>query len=230
MSPEELNFQTFFAEKMKDRGLSVRKLSDATGIAPAHLEAMLHGRFDDLPSAPYVRGYLVRLGKALDFDGETWWRKLSRQEVPRTGDADELPRNRFIRESRAKFAWAGVTAALLFIYLLFQLPIIFGKPSLAVTFPPQNPYSAISSMFTFQGKTKGASSLSINGDSVSIAADGSWQKTVLLQNGPNAFTISAKKLLGRETSVTEQIFYQSLPVTSSSSTATSTISSTTQAR
>ena len=51
MPPEDINFQAFFAAKIKDRGVSIKKLSEATGIAPAYLEAMAHGRFDDLPSA-----------------------------------------------------------------------------------------------------------------------------------------------------------------------------------
>src|ERR1700691_2497715 len=111
MPPDDINFQTFFAAKVKDRGLSFKKLSEATGIAPTYLEAMAHGRFDDLPSAPYDRGYLVRLGKVLDFDGNEWWDKIRKDRVvSNPGPSDALPGNRSLLQSPAKFIWAGAAA------------------------------------------------------------------------------------------------------------------------
>jgi cytoskeletal protein RodZ len=228
MPPEEINFQTFFAAKIKDRGISLKKLSEVTGIAPGHLEAMIHGRFDDLPSAPYVHGYLVRLGKALDFDGEAWWERVKKEGFAKnSGPDDNLPTNRFIRKSPAKFVWMGVAAILIIIYLAFQIPILFGKPSLAITFPSQNPYTTTTSTLTIEGTVQGANSLSLNSDSITVAQDGSWQETVLLQNGLNTFDISAKRLLGGSNNITEQIFYQgsaALTTTTATSSATSTIS------
>ena len=227
MPPEDHNFQEFFAAKIKDRGISVRKLAEATGIAPGHLENMVHGRFDDLPSAPYVHGYLVRLGKALDFDGEAWWDKIKKDGfVKNSGSADMLPSNRFLKQSPAKFIWGGIGAAIVIIYLAFQIPIIFGKPTVKIIFPSVNPYTTASSTLTIEGTAAGADSLSLNGDSIAIAQDGSWQKTVLLQNGVNTFDITAKKLLGGGIDITEQIFYQGPALPGApTSTATSTVSS-----
>jgi cytoskeletal protein RodZ len=223
MSPEELNFQTFFAAKIKDRGISVKKLSEATGIAPVHIVNLIYGRFDDLPSAPYVRGYLVRLGKELDFNGDEWWEKLKQERmVQDSGSKDALPNNRFIRQSQAKFIWIGIAAALVVLYLAFQIPVIFAKPRLKIIFPDVTPYTTASSTLTFQGTASGANSLTLNGDSVTVAADGTWEKSVLLQNGPNTFEITAKKLLGSEADITEQVFYQGVPAEMGTSTASST--------
>jgi hypothetical protein len=78
------------------------------------------------------------------------------------------------------------------------------------------------------GTVTGADSLSLVGadgelEPIIVAADGSWQKSVLLGVGPNPFQISAKKFLGSETSVTEQIFYQ--PTGSATTTATTSSTS-----
>jgi cytoskeletal protein RodZ len=233
MPPEEINFQTLFAAKLKDRGVSIKKLSEATGIAPAHLVALMHGRFDDLPAAPYLRGYLARLGKALDFDGEEWWEKIKKERlVSNSGPTDALPSNRFIRQSPAKFIWGGVVAVLIIIYLAFQIPAVFAGPQLSVSFPTQTPYTTSSSTITLTGTVHGADSLSLdNGggdtESVTIAPDGSWQKSVLLQDGPNTFQLVAKKLLGGSTQATEQIFYDGGPVATSSGTSTPTTASST---
>jgi Glucodextranase, domain B/Helix-turn-helix domain len=224
MPPEDITFQAFFVAKIKERGVSLKKLAEVTGIAPAHLESMVNGKMEDLPSSPYVHGYLVRLGKALDFDGDAWWEKIKKEGlVKNSGFMDDLPRNRFIKESPAKFIWGAVVAVIIIIYLAFQLPVIFGKPTLAITFPTQNPYSTVSSTLTIAGTVRGANSLSLNGAPITIAQDGSWQETVLLQGGLNTFQISAKKLLGAEIVVNEQVLYQApeIPASASSTSATS---------
>lgn len=226
MSPNDLPFEQFFAEKIKERGVSLKKLSEMTGIAPAHIENFLRGDFGNMPSAPYLHGYLIHLGAALDFDGEEWWVKLKKEGIVKnSGELDTLPRNRFIKESPPKYLWAIGAGILVLIYLTLQAPRIFGKPTLTVLFPNANPYVTASSTITLTGTVSGANSLYLVGanggtqDQIIVAPDGSWQKEVFLGAGPNPFEISAKKFLGGETTVTEQIFYQ--PTGGGASTSTS---------
>jgi transcriptional regulator with XRE-family HTH domain len=229
MSPNDLPFEQFFAEKIKERGVSLKKLSEITGIAPAHIENLLRGDYESMPSAPYFHGYLTHLGAVLDFDGEEWWAKLKKEGVIKnSGELDTMPRNRFIKQSPPKYLWAIAAGVIVLIYLAFQAPRIFGKPTLTVISPDANPYIATSTTMTLAGTVSGADSLYLVGadgeqEQIIIAADGSWQKGVLLGIGPNAFEIAAKKFLGGETTVTEQIFYQSAGgSTSTSMTASST--------
>ena len=79
MNPEEVSFEQFFAERIKAKGFSLKKLADVTGIAPVHIENLLRGDFGHIPSAPYFRGYLIRLGKVLDFDGAYYVFQVGRQ-------------------------------------------------------------------------------------------------------------------------------------------------------
>jgi transcriptional regulator with XRE-family HTH domain len=214
MSPNDLPFEQFFVEKIKERGVSLKKLAEMTGIAPAHIESLLRGDYDSMPSAPYFHGYLIHLGAVLDFDGEEWWVKLKKEGVIKnSGELDTLPRNRFIKQAPPKYLWWIGAGIIVLIYLAFQAPRIFGKPTLVVSVPNANPYVTASSTLTLSGTVTGADSLSLVGadgenEPIIVAADGSWQKSVLLGVGPNLFQISAKKFLGGETSVTEQIFYQ----------------------
>lgn len=215
----EPTFEAFLGARMKDKGISIKRLSEATGVAPNHIENMLHGNFDEMPAAPYFRGYLIRIGKVLDFDGEAWWEQLRHGGIVKnSGSSDALPRNRFMKQSPPKILWVIIAVVVILgIYLAFELPRILGKPSLTVNFPGQNPYTTASSTLTLIGTVQNADSLYLsNGDASSseeivIAPDGSWQKMVLLQDGPNSFELSAKKLLGRETDVTEEIIYEGAP-------------------
>lgn len=231
MSSNDLPFEQFFAEKIKERGVSLKKLAEITGIAPAHIESLLRGDYDNMPSSPYFHGYLTHLGAVLDFDGEEWWLKLKKEGVIKnSGEFDTMPRNRFLKQSPPKYLWWIGAGVLVLIYLAFQAPRIFGKPTLTVISPSGNPYVTTSSTFTLSGTVRGADSLSLVGangqqEPIIIGPDGSWQKGVLLGDGPNPFEISAKKFLGGETTVTEQIFYQSPGSTTSTSTIISTSTS-----
>ncbi len=233
MSPNDLPFEQFFAEKIKERGVSLKKLAEMTGIAPAHIESLLRGDYENMPSAPYFHGYLTHLGAVLDFDGEEWWAKLKKEGVIKnSGELDTMPRNRFIKQSPPKYLWWIGAGVIVLIYLAFQAPRIFGKPALMVSVPSANPYVTASSTFTLSGTVTGADSLSLVGadgeqEPIIVAADGSWQKSVLLGVGPNPFQISAKKFLGGETSATEQIFYQPTGSTTTTPTASSTPSAST---
>jgi cytoskeletal protein RodZ len=229
MIPEDMPFEQFFAEKIKDKNLSLKKVADATGIAPSHIESLVRGDFDSMPSAPYFHGYLLRLGTVLDFDGEEWWLRLKKDGVVKnSGEFDRLPSNRFLKKAPPKYLWAIGVGIVIIIYLAFQAPRIFGKPSLAISFPDGNPYSTSSSTVTLTGTVHNADSLTLNGDQITIASDGTWSKGVLLQNGPNTFAIAAQKFLGGSTQITEQILYQSTnsPASSTSNEASSTPSST----
>ena len=209
MPEEEKPFEQFFAEKIKEKGISLKRLAEMTGIAPAHIENLLRGDYEEMPSAPYFRGYLLRLGKALDFNGEEWWVKFKKaKDVKRSGEGDDLPDNRFIKQNPPGYVWAILAGAVIILYLAFQAPRIFGKPIVNVSFPSQNPFVTESSTLTLEGTAQGADSFTLNGDPITIAQDGTWQKTVLLQTGPNTYQITAKKFLGGQTDKVEQIFYE----------------------
>jgi cytoskeletal protein RodZ len=229
MIPNDIPFEQFFVEKVKERGVSLKKLSEMTGIAPAHIESLLRGDYDSMPSAPYFHGYLIHLGAMLDFDGEEWWAKLKKEGVIKnSGELDTLPRNRFIKQSPPKYLWWIGAGVIVLIYLAFQAPRIFGKPTLIVNTPDMNPYVTASSTIALSGTVSDADSLYLIGadgeqEQIIIAADGSWQKSVLLGAGSNPFQISAKKFLGGATTVTEQIVYQPTGGMAPSSTASSSV-------
>jgi cytoskeletal protein RodZ len=235
MPPNETPFEQFFAEKIKDRGVSLKKLSEVTGITPAHIENLLRSDYENMPSAPYFHGYLIRLGSALDFDGEEWWATLKKEGVIKnSGELDTLPRNRFVKQSPPKYLWFIGLGVIVLIYLAFQLPHILGKPTLTVILPDQNPYTTSSSTFTLEGTVQDADSLYLNDNQeITVASDGSWQQTVLLGVGLNPFKISAKKFLGGETDVAEQVIYvpaqgaSNATPSASSSTASTTIATST---
>ena len=226
MDPDNIVFEEFFATRLKQKGMTLKKLGEVTGISPSHLQELARGDFGALPSAPYAHGYLVRIGKMLDFDGEEWWNRIKNEGLIRnSGPADSLPYNRFTRESPARMIIFSVIALLIVAYLIIQFPRLWGKPTVVILSPTGNPATSDTSTITIQGTAQNADSLYLNGDEVTLAPDGSWQKDVLLAPGTNSFAIAAKKFLRSETDIVEQVIYEP-PI---SATVTPSIISTTTA-
>ncbi len=204
-----VNFEEFFADRLRERGFDLKKISEVSGIALKHIEALASGNFKNMPPEPYFRGYLIRLGRILNFDHDIWWNKLkSGGFIKTSGHADAMPKNRFVGRPSTKILLASVAAFIFIIYLAVQLPNILGKPRVALTAPPSNPYTTSIQEITLSGTARGASEVRINGETITLGPDGSWSKTVLLQSGLNSFEINAKKFLGGEDSIMQQIIYQ----------------------
>ncbi|TSC59713.1 MAG: Uncharacterized protein LiPW15_733 [Parcubacteria group bacterium LiPW_15] len=206
---ENESFNIFLGEKLRDKNISIEKLSELSGISIKYLENMLKGDPEQLPPAPYLRGYFVKLGEILNFDGEEIWKTWNvNGEAKRSGSGDRLPENRFARKPMAKYIWLSIIPALLIIYFTTQLPHIFGTPLLYIEYPKTNPTTSLTDRVTISGTLQNGKELYINNEMISVEDSGAWEKGVLLQSGQNNIEIRAKKFLGREIVVEKQIFYE----------------------
>jgi transcriptional regulator with XRE-family HTH domain len=222
MSDPRERFGAFLAERLKEKGITLRRLSEMVNIPVRHLEHLVAENFEALPPAPYIRGYLERLGRALDFDPIEWWELLrSDSNVKTSGSEDELPKNRFERKSAASL-WLAAAGIVILIYIAIRLASIVGKPTLIVDYPPDALICATSSDIAVRGALKGSDELFINGEGITVGANGSWQKILTLQEGLNTIEARAKRLLGGETRVVRQILYEPETVSSTQITTSST--------
>lgn len=211
------NFETLLNEKLRERGLTLKRLSELSNISVHHLENLSRGKFEELPPAPYVRGYLIKIGSILDFDPEIWWERLRTGNlVKSSGKHDELPRNRFAQRSRPRLIWAGAAIFVVLIYFGIRFSKIFGEPILTVTYPDQYMTLTENSEIEIRGELKNGDGVSVYGEAVPIAEDGSWTHTITLEKGPNFIEIVAKKFLGRERKITLKILYEPTSVLPSS--------------
>jgi hypothetical protein len=135
---DNIDFAQFFNEKLKSKGLSLKKLADVSGIPMKHLQNLGEGRYQDLPPAPYLRGYIVSLGTILGFDGLAAWEHFKYlPAIESSGGLDALPKNRFAQRSSTMYAMSGFAALLLVGYLGFRFSNIFGRPILEIGYPQE---------------------------------------------------------------------------------------------
>jgi len=205
---DKQDFQTLFNEKLGEHGISLRKLSEVSGIAFKHLENISFGRFEDLPPAPYLRGYLINLGHILEFDGEEWLESMKKDGlVQGAGARDQLPKNRFAQRPVRKKIIIGIVIAFAVFYIVFRLPAITGRPSINIISPSENSIITATDRITIEGTLSGSDQLTVNGDVTYINEDGRWQKNIHLQPGLNSIRVVAKKFLGRETEIIRHVIY-----------------------
>ncbi len=206
---DHLDFKTFFYERMKERGLTIRRLAELSGVTAENLLSLSEERFADLPAAPYLRGYLAKIGRVLDFDPAPWWEYFERLKAFRSsGPADELPQNRFTQKPVAKYGWLVLLGIIFLAYFGFQFRHIFGKPTIAVSYPPEGIVRVAQSAARVMGNVEGSTNLSINNEPIPVGTDGTWGKNIVLQLGMNTIEIRASKFLGGETKVVRQILYE----------------------
>jgi len=210
---EHSEFANFLNERTRERGFSMKRLSELTGVSLKHLEGIFSGDPKRLPSYPYLRGYLSKLGEVLDFDSNEAWEHMKElSDEKNSGKMDELPKNRFSKKPVGRYFLMGGIAAVLVLYAGFRFYEISGKPDVTVSYPSENMVIVDASSVSISGKISNGDELRINGERVDIQKNGYWQKDVSLQPGINTMEITAKKFLGKETKLIRQIDYR--PATS----------------
>jgi len=215
---EKKELELFLSEKARAHNMSAKKIAELSGIPLKHVEHLLSGRYESLPPAPYLHGYLTRLGTLLEFDGEVWWGKLKEDgALVGSGPEDRLPENRFARMRMPRYLWAIAGAVILIFYFILRGSFILGTPTLTVMTPQDIATTASTNQVTIRGKTEHADTVRVNGEPASMTPDGFFEALILLEPGVNTVEITAAKFLGREKKAVYQIVYE--PPLQSTSTA-----------
>lgn len=205
---DQFNFAAFFNARLKERGLSLKKLSELSGIALQDLQNLSEGDFDKLPPAPYLRGYTMRLAKIMEFDPDIWWRHFEAiGAVKAAGVLDQLPQNRFAISKIGRYRWLILIVVVLGLYGGMRFSKILGRPIITIEEPLGNPAYAQDRSIIMSGALKGGDHIYINDEAVPVE-QGAWKSSISLEPGQNTITIRATKFLGKEVVMTKDIIYE----------------------
>jgi cytoskeletal protein RodZ len=209
-SEEQNNFTAIIIEAIRAKNMNIEKLAQATGISDRFIQCILEERYDSLPAAPYVHGYILRLADVLNLNGEKLWQDYMKtnETIHRSGKMDTLPLNRFKAPKLGKKLIFALIGAVILLFLLLKLPTVFGKPMLVVMNPGEDNAITTNPELKITGKINPNDKLTVNGETVYSDEKGVFEKTTTLEPKFNTLVFRVKKFLGKENVLTRQIFYQ----------------------
>lgn len=201
----------FLKEKRQDKNLSLERLSDLTKIMVYYLEALEAGQFEKLPPSVYRIGIFKRLAKFLDVSENEIIRMYNQevQEVETSSHDESIIKPKknsyFVLTPRKLiFFFGALLLILLSAYLWYQFTFLVGPPNLAVD--SKEDMIVKQESLTIKGKTDNGVDLTINGENVYVASNGSFSKDIQLASGINVIEIKAVNNFGKITKIVRQVF------------------------
>lgn len=198
---------TLIIDAMRMKSVSVEKLAGATGISDRILNGLLEERYENLPPAPYVRGYLLKIAAFLNLDGEALWADYLKHNegVRRSGKKDQLPRNRFaISGIHKKFVWASLVAILVGGYLIARLVSFYQKPDFELTSPSEGAVLREPTVIV-RGVIEPSAKLTLQEEAIYPDKNGNFEKAVSLRIGVNILEFKISKFFGKEFEVIRRV-------------------------
>ena len=93
---------------------------------------------------------------------------------------------------------------LLIFYLWYQFNFLIGPPTLVIE--PKRDLVTKDEILPVRGRTDSGIDLTINGESVYVASNGSFIKDIKLSSGVNAIEVEAINNFGKITKIIRQVF------------------------
>lgn len=87
---EAKNFGQYFRQRREERGLSLKEVENATSIRAIFLDAIEHGRFHQVISPVYAKGFVRQYANYLGLDGDRFIQEFEHLFGKNTDKVDEV--------------------------------------------------------------------------------------------------------------------------------------------
>jgi len=217
---EKKKLDELLKELMAAKGLSVAKLASSSNIPSRFIDLLIEGRYNQLPSKPYIRGYLIKIASILGIEPEALLESYnSSVELSSSGKMDKLPINRFAFKPINRGLIVGIIIIAIIVgIIVFRFKDIMGIPTIQVNVPTTTQTQTLS----VTGYVKPGDSVTLNNENVYPASDGTFEKDVLLSPGLNTLQFNVKRFLGEETNLIKYVSYDVQTTSTKKSTSIST--------
>ncbi|OGY17055.1 MAG: hypothetical protein A2784_04730 [Candidatus Chisholmbacteria bacterium RIFCSPHIGHO2_01_FULL_48_12] len=185
-----------------DQGISVATVAAQTKIQIKYLRALEENKFDKLPAAAFVKGFVRAYARVIGKDPEGLL-AIFRRDYDQNERGEIVPRG-LVMGMPKKWRWTptvtmvGVAVMVMTIfgaYLVFQLRTLSRPPILEVTAPTEN--AKVSRNVAVTGKSDRDATVTVNSKPLVVSDRGEWSETVLLSAGEHTLTIKATARNGK---------------------------------
>ena len=198
-------------DQCEAKEIRMEELVKKSGIPEQYLDAIINDVRTRLPALPYIRVHLTRIAIFLGLPPERLLSQYRKEfSDKQSGGFDALPGNRFALPSGTRrYAIIGGVVLLILVVVMISRSGFFGIPHLTISMPPagSDPFITNSSTILLSGKVDAGDKLLINGQDVATGNDGVFSSPYPLTPELNVIEFTTKRFLGRELSITRQVYY-----------------------
>jgi hypothetical protein len=198
-------------DQCEAKEIRMEELVKKSGIPEQYLDAIINDVRTRLPAFPYIRVHLNRIAVLLGLPPERLLAQYRKEfSEKQSGGADALPGNRFALPSGFKrYVSAAVVVVVVLMIIAISRSGFFGIPHLTISMPPagSDPFITNSSTIILSGRVDEGDKLLINGQDVATGKDGVFSSQYPLTSEINVIEFTTKRFLGRELSITRQVYY-----------------------
>ncbi len=192
----------YLRRRREEINLSIKEISQKLGIKCEYLDNLENGNYQDLPPQVYVRGFIKNYASFLGLDGNQLI-KIYNREISFANEELAPKKNNNISGRTNLLDYFIITPKLitffvsLFIvsilgyYFMHQINSFNSKPYLFVESPTSDEVVEEKDLWV-NGQTEKDAILKINGQDISVGADGKFSQKITLGEGRNSLVIEAK--------------------------------------
>jgi transcriptional regulator with XRE-family HTH domain len=188
----------------QERGQSIEEVERATSVGKKYIAALENNDLKSLPEAVYTKKFVKALAAFYGIDPDAAAESLLKEMSAGAGTmTTRHPINfvagRSLVSSPILFKSVAIVLVLVGIlgYFAFSVRSILKPPSITL-YSPHDDQVFPTSRVVLEGQTEREVDLSVNGEPVSIEADGSFKDVLNLPSGVSTLRLIAKKKHSRE--------------------------------
>lgn len=178
-----------------ERGWTIEELEKRTKIQERFLTALEESRLQDLPAAPFVKGYIRTVAEELGLPPDTMVAVFRRDF---NEDREGHIMSRAVSDTASSWRWTptmtiafGIAVVVVSFlgYLGVQITSFIKPPVLTLTTPKE--HEVVFQSILIEGKTDPQASLSINGQDIKVRKDGVFNQDLRLDEGTQTIEVVA---------------------------------------
>jgi len=218
-APEALTAGEFLKHKRLETKFSTQEIGKKLGIKAEYLDSLENRDYKNLPPKVYVHGFIRSYANFLDADADQLIKMYGREtsflrQDPKS-EEKKLSLNRkidfgifpVITPKILTFAAALMILLAFGYYAFHQISSFNSKPYLYVETPAADAVVSENTLVV-SGKAEKDATVKLNGQEISVSADGSFQQEITLSEGRNIIVIEAKNRFNKTESKEINVIYE----------------------
>ncbi len=195
-----------------EKKLEFEEIEKHLKIRGKYLQALEENNWNQLPSLPYIKGFLRNYSSYLDLKPDEMLAIFRRQftQQQKSGllpNGLSQPLNEPLIKLTPHIIVTGIIISFLLLffgYLAFQYNSYTSPPNLTIT-KPQEGEVIKSDKVQVTGQTDTDAVVSVNGQKIAVLAGGNFSTTLILVPGVNTITIDSTSKYGKKKTLTRTV-------------------------